>query len=140
MIAITFALAAESSGVIAKLREIGRDSDLVFGKIDNREVTIVRTGVGAKHCKERIEEVLHKARPRLVISSGFAGSAVENLAVGDLILAENFSDQRLLLTAKEILRDSRPQVVRLFTSTSIIGSIEQRSVIASKNGATAVDM
>jgi nucleoside phosphorylase len=139
-IGITFALAAESSGLTRQLQAVKRHQDLLSGKIAGRDVTILHTGVGAKACNARLEILLHKTRPGLVISSGFAGAVSEQLRVGDLILAQNFSDSGLLANAECILRDRQPQVVKLFTSTSIIDSLTERNEIARAAGAAAVDM
>jgi adenosylhomocysteine nucleosidase len=139
-IGITFALASESSGVRRRLQAIQRHDNLLSGKIADRDVTILHTGVGAKACNARLEILLHKTRPSLVISSGFAGAVGEQLGVGDLILAQNFSDPGLLANAEQILRDRQPRVVKLFTSTSIIDSIDERNEIARAADAAAVDM
>jgi adenosylhomocysteine nucleosidase len=148
MIGITFALPTESSDLRRRLSEVRRENDLLFGKIDppsprlrragNHDVVIVHTGVGAKHCNERMEGLLHKARPRLVISSGFAGAVSADLHVGDLILAENFSDPELLAKAGRVLLETRS--VKLFTSSSIVDSIAERNEIARLSSAGAVDM
>jgi len=144
MIAITFAVSQEGSGVIKRLREkkavLHQGDRLISGKIDNHPLVIVHTGVGRKICGPRMETLLHKTRPRLVISSGFAGAVREDLNVGDLILAENFSDRHLLETAERILRDHRPRAVRLFTSASIVDSVAERNEIARANNAAALDM
>jgi adenosylhomocysteine nucleosidase len=140
MIGITFALPSESSGLVRRLLAAQRHDNLLSGKIDNCEVTILHTGVGAKNCNARLELLLHKTRPSLVISSGFAGAVSEDLRGGDLILAENFSDPGLLASAERILRDHQPRVVKLFTSTSIIDSVAERNEIARGAGAAAVDM
>jgi adenosylhomocysteine nucleosidase len=87
-----------------------------------------------------VEALLHKVRPRLVISSGFTGAIDTNLNVGDLILAENFSDRRLLETAEQTLRERKSRTVKVFTSASIIDSIAERNEIARASGAAAVDM
>jgi nucleoside phosphorylase len=140
MIAITFALPTESSGLRRQLRKARRFGDMISGKIGERAVTILHTGVGAKNCNKRIEELLHKVLPRLVISSGFAGAVVEDLNVGDLVLAENYSDRQLLANAERILRDRSPRVAKLFTSPSIVDSVTERNEIARASGAKAVDM
>ena len=140
MIGITFALPSESSGLVRRLQAVQRHDNLLSGKIENREVTILHTGVGAKNCNERLEILLHTTRPGLVISSGFAGAVSEELGVGDLVLAQNFSDPGLLANAERILRDREPRLVKLFTSTSIIDSIDERNEIARVAGAEAVDM
>ncbi|HTD00967.1 MAG TPA: hypothetical protein VK637_02390 [Chthoniobacterales bacterium] len=140
MIGITFALPSESSGLVRRLQALQRHGKSLSGRIDSRDVTILHTGVGARDCNERLEILLHKTRPSLVISSGFAGAVAEQLRAGDLILAQNFSDSGLLANADRILGDRRPRVVKLFTSTSIIDSIDERNEIARVAGAEAVDM
>lgn len=140
MIGITFALRSESSDLVRQVRQIENVDALLFGQIDGRDVAIVHTGVGAKNCSEQLEILLHKARPEFVITSGFAGAVTDELRVGDLILAENFSDPNLLGLAKEVLRDRKARALKLFTSTSIIDSLPERNKIARESGAAAVDM
>ncbi|HYS94954.1 MAG TPA: hypothetical protein VEL08_00370 [Chthoniobacterales bacterium] len=140
MIGITFALPSESSGLVRRLRAVQRHGKLLSGRIDSRDVTILHTGVGARDCNERLEILLHKTRPSLVISSGFAGAVGKDLQVGNLILAENFSDRQLLASAERILRDRKPRAVKLFTSTSIVDSVSERNEITRVAGAAAVDM
>jgi adenosylhomocysteine nucleosidase len=138
MIGITFALPSESSDLVRRLREVQRRDNLIFGKIDSQTVAIAHTGVGEKNCNVRLETLVHKAKPRLVISSGFAGAISDNLHAGELVVAENFSDVQLLANAERILRDARR--VKLFTATSIIDSVAERNEIARASGAAAVDM
>jgi adenosylhomocysteine nucleosidase len=140
MIGITFALPSESSYLVRQLRYAEDVDNLLIGKIGKREIAIVHTGVGSKNCNARLEILLHKARPDFVITSGFAGAVTEDLHVGDLILAENFSNRTLLDLAREILRERHAKAVRLFTSTSVIDSVSERDRIARESGAAAVDM
>jgi adenosylhomocysteine nucleosidase len=131
MIAITFALRAESAHLAALLRD---------NQINRREVRIWHTGVGQKHSRLRMNQLLDAERPDLLISSGFAGGVHNDLRAGDLILAENFSDQELLHKAQQILSAYRVNAVKLFTSTTMIHSIAERNEIARANDAAAVDM
>ena len=131
MIAITFALRAESAEFAAQLRK---------EKIEDRQIMIWHTGVGQKHCQLRINEFLEAERPDFLISSGFAGGVREDLQVGDLILANNFSDRQLLAKAQQIFTGCKVQAVKIFTSTTIINSIVDRNEIARANNAAAVDM
>ena len=149
MIGLTFALRSESSELFRRLEARRREGKLTFGRIGppsptppralGHDVVIVHTGVGAKYCNERLELLIHQARPRLIISAGFAGAVTEELHAGDLIMAENFSDASLLTRAKQILRE-RAKPLKLFTSTSIVDSVEERNEIARVSGAAAVDM
>ncbi len=144
MIAITFALSAESSGLVGLLREKKRASSsngkIVYGKIENQSVAILHTGVGRKSCQLKIDNFLRTEQPPRLISSGFAGAAREDFQVGDLIVAENFSDRELVSAAQRILANGNVRTAKLFTSTTIVDSIDARNEIARTNGADAVDM
>lgn len=139
-IAITFASPTESLDLRRRLRELRQDGNLIAGKINDRAIAILHTGVGTKDCAERMEMLLHKARPRIVCSSGFAGAIDPSLKVGDLIIAGNFSDRRLLETAEKALRERKARTVKLFTSASIIDSGVERADVARSSSAAAVDM
>ena len=144
MIAITFALSAESSRLVGLLREKKRASSsggkIVYGKIENQSVAILHTGVGRKSCQLKIDNFLRTEQPPRLISSGFAGAAREDFQVGDLIVAENFSDRESLSAAQRILANGNLRTAKLFTSTTIVDSIDARNEIARTNGADAVDM
>jgi len=144
MIAITFALPAESSGVVGLLREKKRASSsggkIIHGKIDNQSLAILHTGVGRKSCETKIVNFLRAEQPRCLISSGFAGAAREDFQLGDLIVAENLSDRKLLSKAQRILADRNVRTAKLFTSATLVDSIDARNEIARTNGADAVDM
>ena len=144
MIAITFALPTESSLVRSllthKRSEPCGDGTIIFGEFNYLEVALFHTGVGRKSCEAKIDNFIEAVRPKLLISSGFAGGVVEDLQAGDLILAENVSDPQLISSARRILADRNTRVVKLFTSTSIVDSIAERNEIARASGASAVDM
>ncbi len=125
MIAVTFALPSES-------RDFRR---LIDSR--NHEIAIFHTGVGAAACRERIGGFLDGQRFRFLLSSGFAGALASSLGVGDLVLAENFSDAGLLARADELLI---ARVGQLKTAETIIESAAERKDLEKKNGALAVDM
>ena len=125
MLAVTFALPDES-------REFVR---LLGGR--HEEVIVLHTGVGEKACRTRIESFLDSQRFDFLISGGFAGGADPSLGVGDLLLAENFSDPQLLARAQALLVS---RVGRLVTTACVIESESDRAQLARENGAAAVDM
>jgi adenosylhomocysteine nucleosidase len=144
MIAITFALPAESSGFVAlvrnKRRAVSGDTEIIYGEINQRPVTTFHTGIGQKACQANIDNFLRVEHPDIWISSGFAGGVGEDLRVGDLFLGENFSDRELLSAAQRLLGDQNVRAAKLFTSTTIVDSAEQRNEIARAQGALAIDM
>src|SRR5450432_439134 len=120
MIAITFALPTESRDFIRLLGD------------RHREVAILHTGVGEKICRARIGPFLDSHRFDFLISSGFAGGADHSLGVGDLLLAENFSDPELLSRARTMLVS---RVVKLATADRVIESESERARLARDQGA-----
>ena len=80
MIAVTFALPSESSDFRRLLSE------------RHHQVAILHTGVGERICCQRLEPFLDSQPFDFLISSGFAGGVEPSLGVGDLLLAENYSD------------------------------------------------
>ena len=144
MIAITFALLAESSGFVALVRDKRRavtgDTEIIYGEINQRPVAIFHTGIGRKACQANIDNFLRVEHPDIWISSGFAGGVGEDLRVGDLFLAENFSDGELLSAAQRLLAVRNVRTAKLFTSTTIVDSTAQRNEIARAQGALATDM
>ncbi|MGZ5005437.1 MAG: phosphorylase family protein, partial [Chthoniobacterales bacterium] len=65
----------------------------------------------------------------------FAGGLTNEVKVGDLLLAENFSDTQLLESVRRL-----GTVGRLQTTSAIADSSETRADLARSSGASAVDM
>ncbi|MEY2540059.1 MAG: adenosylhomocysteine nucleosidase [Verrucomicrobiota bacterium] len=142
MIALTFALPAESRDIVRSIRgkridQCG-DAKIIYGKLDGNEVAISHTGVGRAACQQQIDHFLDAVRPEFLVSSGFAGGTGDDLKAGDLIVAENFSDARLLAEAVKGAANLRR--VKLHTAASIIDTAEERRRIAQESGAEAIDM
>jgi nucleoside phosphorylase len=143
MIAVTFALPAESS---AFLRRLGTKSRrhregirTIRGKIDDCAIEVLHTGVGEKTCRQQMASFLHDRQFNCLISAGFAGALNDKLHVGDLLLAENFST----FQPKETRSSSGSFSIHrgdLLSVPSIIDSSEERYKIAKTTGAAAIDM
>jgi adenosylhomocysteine nucleosidase len=143
MIAVTFALPAESSEFLRHLRNQSRTDRsgirTIRGTIDDRTVEVLHTGVGEKVCRQRVANFLRGQQFDLLISTGFAGALNDQLQVGDLLLAKNFSSVELNNRRKSF--SSLPfHEVDLLTVSALIDSSEKRLEIARASGAAAVDM
>ncbi len=143
MIAVTFALPAESSEFLKRLENKSRADRngvrITDGNIDDRDVEVLHTGVGQKVCRERIGKFLQDQRFELLISTGFAGALNEELRVGDLLLAKNFST--IDLHPRRSSPSNLPiHVADLLTTPTLIDSSDERNKIARESGAAAVDM
>jgi nucleoside phosphorylase len=140
MIAVTFALPAESSAFLRRLGNKSRSHRegirTIRGKIDDRTIEVLHTGVGEKTCRQRMASFLQDRKFDCLISAGFAGALDDKLHTGDLLFAENFSTVQL--------NEMRPRLVirhgNLLTVPSIIDSIDERRKIAQTTSAAAIDM
>lgn len=144
MIAITFALPAESSGVKRLLKNcvrvaVGKSISLQ-GELRGKRVTIFHTGVGEKACRKRMQAFFETERFTSLISAGFAGALVEDLRVGDLFVPENFTSPDLLAASRQILAASQPRFGILTTIPAMIDGAHAREELRARNGAIAVDM
>jgi nucleoside phosphorylase len=142
-VAMTFALPAESSEFLRRLNNKSHsarnDIKTVCGNIDGREVEVLHTGVGEKICRERLAKFLQDQQFDSLVSAGFAGALTDDLRVGDLLLAQNFSV--IDLGEKWSSLSSLPiHLADLLTLPALIDSPEKRNQLALTSGAAAVDM
>ncbi len=143
MIAVTFALPAESSDFLRHLRNQSRTDRsgirTIRGTIDDRAVEVLHTGVGEKVCRQRVAEFLQDQQFDLLISSGFAGALNDKLQIGDLLVAKNFSTVELTEVDSSFSRLPIHEA-DLLTVRALIDSNDERNKIARTSGADAVDM
>ena len=143
MIAVTFALPAESSDFLRHLCNQSRSdrsgTRTIRGTIDDRAVEVLHTGVGEKVCRQRVAEFLQDQQFDLLISSGFAGALNDRLQIGDLLLAKNFSTVELTEVGSSFSRLPIHEA-DLLTVRALIDSNDERNKIAHTSGAAAVDM
>jgi nucleoside phosphorylase len=142
-IAVTFALPAESSEFLRRVRDkSARERNgvrTIQGKIDNRSIEVLHTGVGENLCRQRIGVLLENQQFDFLISAGFAGSLNHELQVNDLLLGQNF----LTLDPKQTqssLSNVSIYATNMLTVSAMIDSSEERERIARESGASAVDM
>ena len=134
---------AESSEFLGRLRDRTgtqrKGVRIVRGKIDDREIEVFHTGVGENVCRQQVGKFLQDQQFDLLISSGFAGALNDQLQVGDLLMARNFST--IALTDKYSSLFSSPfRLADLLTMPALIDSNEEREEIARISDAVAVDM
>src|SRR5438034_11630124 len=95
MIAVTFALPAESSEFLSRLKDKSRADRngirVIRGKIDDRDIEILHTGVGEKVCRQRVENFLKDHQFDLFINTGFADALNDELQSSDFLLPKNYS-------------------------------------------------
>jgi len=143
MIAVTFALPAESSEFLRRLRDKSHADRngvrIIRGKLDDRDIEVLHTGVGERVCRQRVGRFLEDQQFELLISTGFAGALNDEMQVGDLLLAKNFSTVDLNEKRSSVSRLSI-HMADLFTAPTLSDSSDERTEIARTTGAAAVDM
>ena len=141
MIAVTFALPAESSEFLRRLGNRSRGNrnsiSVVRGTIGHRSIEVIHTGVGENVCRERIGKFLENQQFDFLISAGFAGSINHELHVNDLLVAKNFSTVDLKHAS---LSNVSIYASNMFTVPALIDSSEERERIARESEASAIDM
>ena len=126
MIAVTFALPQESQD---------------FRHPPGEEVLIVHTGVGPASAAASLAALLAAQRPRLLISTGFAGGLDPRLATGDLLIATNFSTPALVAKSRALLAgDPHAFFGALTSQPQVAASVAEKSALAATTGALGVDM
>jgi nucleoside phosphorylase len=142
-IPVTFALPAESSEFLRRVRDkSARERNgvrTIQGKIDNRSIEVLHTGVGENLCRQRIGMLLENQQFDFLISAGFAGSLNNELQVNDLLIAKNFSTVDLK-DVQSSLSNMSITAVNMLTVPAVIDSSEERERIAHESEAAAVDM
>ena len=143
MIAVTFALPAESSEFLRRLRDrTGAERNglrIVRGNMADQMIEVLHTGVGEKVCRQRVGNFLQNQQFDILISTGFAGALNDELQVGDLLLARNFSTIDPS-ESNSLLSNLRIHRADLLTVHGLIDSREERDKIGRASGAAAVDM
>ena len=143
MIAVTFALPAESAEFVHLLSNKSRADrngvTTIRGKIEDRAIEVLHTGVGEKVCRQRLGKFLQDQQFDCLISAGFAGALDNDLKIGDLLLAENFSTVHLSET-RASLSGLHIHIANLLTVPALIDSPEERNKLALTSGAVAADM
>src|SRR5437773_3525698 len=143
MIAVTFALPAESSGFVRSLHNEHRSDrngiKTISGEINDHAIEVFHTGVGEKVCRQQMRKFLQDRQFDCLISAGFAGALNDQLRVGDLLLAKNFSTVEVSGTLHS-LANLPIHIANLLTVRSMIESGEDRNRLAQTTGAAAVDM
>src|SRR5256714_994827 len=144
MIAITFALPAESSDFVRLLEKPSLNSregiETVRGRLHGKLVAVIHTGVGKMACRERMEVMLRRERFDFLVSAGFAGALEKDLRVGHLLVAENYSSPKLLESPQLELASEGTFLGKLATVPRMIESSAQREMLNKRAGAAAVDM
>jgi adenosylhomocysteine nucleosidase len=140
MIAVAFALPAESRDFIRRIAGRASEAGVIAGLNGRTAIDVLHTGVGCAVAERRLRKYLEHSTPEFVIAAGFAGATIPGCSIGDVILASNRSDPSLLASAEKSLVRLKPRKGNLFTASEMIDSAVERAELWSREQAIAVDM
>ena len=131
MIAITFALPAESSDFVRLLEKPALNSregvETIRGQLHGKSVAVIHTGVGRKSCRERMEILLRRERFEYLISAGFAGALEKELRSREsAALGKFFEPGAPAVASVSICADDGIFLGKLLTVSGMVDSNAER--------------
>ncbi|PQO39070.1 hypothetical protein C5Y96_04190 [Blastopirellula marina] len=150
-VVVLFALGVESAGFKESLESAAtvkmEKRTVTVGKLGERAVGVVETGVGRKAAEAAVRDVIEIIGPKWIVSAGFAGGLVSDLKRGHVVMASCVSDIEgnevtipLNLTPEQIEATQGLASGKLLTVDRIIGTVEEKRELGEKHTAVAVDM
>ncbi len=155
-VVIFAALKEEVATLKKKMSGVSEEDFVTEGKLRDKEVVLVITGVGGKRARESAEFVLDKFQPKLVISTGMCGATVPELKIGDLVLYTSvlrlnregevkdrvICDENLLSSIAKLLRKGKFtfHLGDGITSPRVVCQPEEKLNLGEKFDVEAVDM
>jgi len=124
MIATVFALEFESAG---------------FRSLQGRRLcaSVWTLGVTGERSGAVLRRLIEKTRPEVIVSAGFSGALQPDLALGTIVIGENFSDPRILRTFRNLTGFRTGSIL---TVPDILETSAVKRSLGKTSGALAVDL
>lgn len=136
-VAFLFPVRHEAAGVLKKIQNLKKSvlAETTFwtGTFEDREIHVGLLGMGADSVRRSLPVLLENIRPDFVWISGFGGGLEESLKKTSVVLAENFSSEKLSF------RHEVPRVQGV-TVNHVVTSSTQKLALAKAHQASVVDM
>lgn len=106
-IGLVVAMAEEVRPIVRRLGAHRKESSGRFHsyhcRLDGRQVTLIKSGMGTEQATAATEQLIAAAQPRIIISAGFGGGVCSGLTTGDVVVAG-----RSLLLRNGTIADAGP--------------------------------
>jgi len=129
-----------------QVSEEGADGELKYkvGDLYGRSAVIAVTGVGIRRARVGTSFIIHKFKPRIIISAGLGGALSPDLKVEDIVLGESVISLRKN-EKKELFSDLPFSEIEykkgsLLTESRFINKPEEKKRLYETSSALAVDM
>jgi adenosylhomocysteine nucleosidase len=137
MVILVFALAEEARVVRQRIRWDKSPVEVPRGSFAGQEVSLSFVGISAVRIGE-LDRTIDLVKPRMIISSGFAGGTRSLLEPGDFVLSMNYTDAdmaKILRQRHEIFDAAGP-----FVQVQRVASTSDKWSLNRSHSACAVDM
>ncbi|MBV8215338.1 MAG: hypothetical protein JOZ08_19175 [Verrucomicrobia bacterium] len=137
MVILVFALPEEARVVRRRIRWRKSPVGVPRGVFAEQEVSLAFVGISAVRIAE-LDRSIEQLKPRIIISSGFAGGTRSLLEAGDFVLSTNYTDAdigRALSQHQKIFDAAGP-----FVQVKQVASATDKWSLNRSHGACAVDM
>ncbi len=150
-VGLVFALGIEAGGLVDRMAGVIMTEGSGFvareGGLDGKRLVVIESGAGCAAAARATQALILGHRPRWIISAGFAGGLHDNLAQGDIVMADQIVDTHdrqfeidLKLSQENFAAMRRLHIGRLLTAERIIREPEEKRSLGNRYGALAVDM
>ena len=112
--------------------EAGHFKKLIRGRPG---IEILLTGMGRRNAEKAVATALDKDRPGRVITAGFAGGLVPQLAKGTVVFCSSNE-----IGLEPVLREAGARPVRFHCAESVLTTVQQKRLLHETTGADAVEM
>jgi adenosylhomocysteine nucleosidase len=129
---------------------VGGDFTFRGGFLRDIRIAAVECGAGGKRAARATHALIDAHEPRWLISIGFSGALVDQLRIGDVVVANRIvpaeltgsPDEAGLKIDLKMASDEKKglYVGRLATTNHIVHTVKEKRALAEKTGALAVDM
>ena len=136
MLILVFALPEEARIVRRRIRLKKPIGGVPQGIFARQEVSLSFVGVGAVRIAE-LQRSVELIKPRMIISSGFAGATRSLLEAGDFVLSTNYTDPDF---AKALSQSKIFDTAGPFVQVRQVASASDKWSLNRSQGALAVDM
>jgi nucleoside phosphorylase len=137
MMILVFALPEEARVVRRRIQWPKSPVDVSVGSFAGQEVSLAFVGISAVRIGE-LERSIDQVKPRMIISSGFAGGTRSLLEPGDFVLSTNYTDPDIAKTLRQhqkIFDAAGP-----FVQVPRVASASDKWSLNHSHGVCAVDM
>jgi nucleoside phosphorylase len=136
MLMLVFALPEEARALRRRIRWAKSEAGTPWGWFAGQEISLGFAGIGGVYIAE-VERVVDLVKPRLIISSGFAGATRSLLEPGDFVLSSNYTDRAM---GKLLIRQKIVDTSGAFVQVKQVASVADKWSLNRTAGSAAVDM